>query len=55
MTDREYELKLKGGKVATWQGRDGIDAATRYVDVHRTATVLAWREPRHGLFIGAPQ
>ena len=47
-----YELKLADGSVVTWNGSDGIDAATRYVDVHREATVIAWREPRVQLRIG---
>lgn len=49
-----FELKLSTGEVVTWDGRDGVDASERYVDVHRDAAVLAWREPRHGLFIGGP-
>lgn len=28
-----------------WTGRDGEDAARRFVDVHRNETVVAWREP----------
>lgn len=50
-----YELKLATGKVVQWDGKDGINAAERYVDCHRAATVVAWREIRHGLFVGAPR
>ena len=48
-----YELKLATGKVVTWEGESGEDAALRYVDMHQDATVIAWRHVRHGLFIGA--
>lgn len=41
--EREYEL-LANGKTVKWVGTDGIDAAKRYVDCHREATVTAWRE-----------
>lgn len=44
--------ELADNTVVTWNGRDGIDAATRYVDVHREATVIAWREPRVQLRVG---
>ncbi len=46
MTDKEYELKLANGKVVTWTGKDGIDAATRYADCNHGAVVVAWREPK---------
>lgn len=46
-----YELKLATGKVVEWDGDDGEHAARRYVDVHRNAAVVAWREPRHGLHV----
>ena len=40
-----YDLKLAGKrKEVTWEGRTGVDAATRYVDAHRDAEVIAWRE-----------
>ena len=42
--EREYELKLANGKRVKWVGTDGVDAAERYVDCHRGATVTAWRE-----------
>ncbi|KKL19121.1 hypothetical protein LCGC14_2468680 [marine sediment metagenome] len=42
--EREYELKLAKGKAVKWNGTDGVDAAKRYVDCHREATVTAWRE-----------
>ena len=41
-----YELKLSAGGVATWQGASGEEAARRYVDCHREATVIAWRAAR---------
>jgi hypothetical protein len=47
-----YELKLADGSVVTWTGRDGTDAAVRYVDAHREASVIAWREPRVQLRVG---
>ena len=40
---REYELKLQGGKIVTWTGTDGVNAAERYVDCHRDAVVIATR------------
>jgi hypothetical protein len=55
MTDKEgnYDLKLAGGGQVTWPGQDGRDAATRYVDCHRDAKIVAWREARrHGIFPG---
>ena len=47
-----YELKLADGSVVTWQGRDGVDAATRYVDAHREAAVVAPRDQRVQLNVG---
>lgn len=41
-----YQLKLAAGRVVTWTGNDGEDAARRYVDAHRDAVVVAWREDR---------
>ncbi len=42
-----YELLLASGRVAAWPGRDGVDAAVRYVDAHpECGAVIAWREPR---------
>jgi hypothetical protein len=41
-----YELKLASGKVVTWSGTDGEDASRRYVDAHREAAVVAWRNAR---------
>lgn len=48
-----FELKLTTGKIVTWEGESGEDAAGRYVDMHRDAAVIAWRHVRHGLFVGA--
>ena len=51
--EREYELKLKGGKWLTWTGTSGPDAAHNYVDCHREASVVAWREANQtGVFPG---
>ena len=41
--EREYEL-LANGKWVKWVGTDGENAARRYVDCHREATITAWRE-----------
>ena len=49
-----YELKLATGEVVTWEGSSEIDAAERYVDCHRDASVIATRPIRHGLFVGSP-
>ena len=49
--EREYDLKLAAGKWVTWVGTDGINAAERYVDCHREATVIAWREAKQTNFI----
>ena len=46
----EYELKLYGGKVVTWPGSDGVNAAHRYADAHRGDTVLAFREVKTGVY-----
>lgn len=52
MPDRRWELKLADGRVVEWDGVDGETAARRYVDTHRTATVVASRPAdRHGLFV----
>ena len=48
-----YELLTGEGKTVKWEGSDGVNAAERYVDCHRDETIVAWREPRHGLFVGA--
>jgi hypothetical protein len=49
-----FELKLQDGKVATWDGKDGLDAARRYVDTCG-GTVVAWREAdRYGIHVGIP-
>jgi hypothetical protein len=52
MSEQRFELKLANGKRAVWTGTDGTDAATRYVDCHRDAVVIAYREAdRHGLHV----
>jgi hypothetical protein len=55
MSERHFELLLASGAVATWDGTSGENAAVRYVDCHRDETVVAWREPRYGLFVGSPR
>lgn len=50
-----YELKLASGEVARWEGTSGVNAAERYADAHRDAVVIAWREPRVQLNVGAPE
>lgn len=43
----QCELKLAGSRLAVhWSGESGEDAARRYVDAHRDAVVMAWREVR---------
>jgi hypothetical protein len=39
-----FDLKLATGKVVTWDGTDELDAARRYVDTFRDATVVATRQ-----------
>jgi hypothetical protein len=52
MSEQQWELKLADGKRVVWSGRDGEDAARRYVDCHRDAAVVATRSyPRHGVFV----
>ena len=50
---QQFELKLSTGKVVEWEGSDGKAAAQNYAAAHPEAVVIAWREPRHGLFFGA--
>lgn len=53
--EHDYELRLASGKRVVWSGNDPEDASRRYVDCHRSETVVAWRSyPRYGLFIGMP-
>lgn len=52
-----YELKRADGRVVEWPGEDGEDASRRYVDAMRVAGkpdgggIVAWREPRHGVYV----
>ena len=39
-----FELLLDDNSQDVWSGRDGEDAARRYVDCHRDAVVVAYRE-----------
>lgn len=41
-----YQLKLTDGRVVSWTGQTGEDAARRYVDAQRGTAVAAWREDR---------
>lgn len=41
--DQLFDLKLASGKVVVWNGASEEDAAVRYVDCHRGATVVATR------------
>ena len=51
-----YELKLTDGRVVRWKGKDGLDACIRYADAHPGCfAVIAWREPRVKLNVGAPE
>jgi hypothetical protein len=50
--ETDYELKLGSGKVVTWAGSSGENAALRYADAHRGETVVAWRDIRYGVFEG---
>lgn len=52
MAEREYELLLAGGGRVRWPGSSPEDAARRYVDCNREATVIATRQVRHGLYVG---
>ena len=47
-----FDLMLSDRSVVTRQGRDGEEAARRYVDCHREATVIAWRTARRVLIRG---
>lgn len=50
--EMQFELKLATGRRVVWEGADGKEAAERYVDCHREAEVIAWRDyPRHGVFV----
>jgi hypothetical protein len=45
MTEQMFDLRLADGDVVQWPGTDGENAARRYVDCHRDAAVVAWRNP----------
>ena len=53
--ERQFELMLASGKRVMWNGRNGVDAAHRYVDCHAGASVTAWRTPRVSLSVGIPE
>jgi hypothetical protein len=47
----QYELRLASGKTVVWDGKDGNDAAQRYVAAHPDQAVVAHREAeRRGFF-----
>jgi len=51
---KEYELKLKSGKVVIWNGINGFEAARNYTESHimNGDYVVAWRDyPRKGIFL----
>ena len=47
-----FDLKLASGRVVQWEGKDGKDAAKRYVDCFPNEIVIAWRYPPHGFAVG---
>lgn len=52
--ERKYDLKLADGGTAEWTGTSGEDAARRYVDCFRDATVIATRlaySEQFGVFV----
>ena len=57
MITKQWELLVsapasKRRKTVEWTGIDGEDAARRYIDCHRDATVHATRPAnQHGLFV----
>ena len=50
--ERTFNLKLASGKIVKWNGKDGEDAARRYVDTFPSETVIAWRYPKFELVPG---
>lgn len=48
----QYELLLADGRKVLWEGETGMGAAMNYADLHREDTVIAYRAPRHGIFLG---
>ena len=54
LIEQEFELKLASGKVVTWTGETGEDAAYRYTDCFQGTTVVAGRPIRHGIFLYNP-
>ena len=49
---QRYELKLATGAFVEWEGSTGEGAAQNYASSHPEAIITAWREVRHGLFLG---
>lgn len=52
MAEQEFELKLASGRVVKWLGKNGEDAAYRYVDGFPGTTVIAWRYPKFEFKVG---
>jgi hypothetical protein len=52
MPDRTFELLLIDGRIVTWAGSDGVNAARRYALAHPEATVIACREVQWGVSVG---
>lgn len=54
-----FELMIEGQKKPVeWDGKNGKDAAERYVAAHPGAKVTAWRSPkreRTGVFVASVQ
>lgn len=49
----DYQIRIKGRRgYVTWDGVDGEDACRRYAAAHPGVTVIAWRDPPSGLYIG---
>ncbi|KKL20172.1 hypothetical protein LCGC14_2458130 [marine sediment metagenome] len=53
--DSEFELKLAGGKVVTFEGQTGEEAVARCRDLHCESQVIAWRPIVHGFFLYSPR
>lgn len=47
MRTQTFDLKLATGKTVQWEGKDGEDAARRYVDAFPDTCVVAWRYPKY--------
>ena len=56
MPEYTFDLKviLPNGKTKSvqWDGPDGLKACQRYADAHPGHSVVAWRWPTFGVFVG---